>query len=821
MKSFSRLLICWLVVVSPMPTLAQTPQILAQSDPRKTQADEALKAAADLLRANMLLPAQTKLEQALGLYRSLSNPTGQRTALTNLALVYYRQGNYSRSLSTLQQTQSLPGDRAQRGRVLTIQGLVNLELGDFHQALNAFYQAEGSQIPDIESENLNRIGLGEAYRYLGWYTKAQRTLQQALKTPGDRGRTLQALGDVQFDLAQYSEAKDFYQQALQTREADGDRQGIARTLNRLGRISRQQGNSSEALDYYQRALQLMNAIADQSGKINLLNNLALLHGEMGLTDRALSHLQEALNLSRNNGTGLAQTLNSLGFYYAQLRQFDKAKEFYQQALAWAKKNGDRLGELRALNGLGKTSLQNGQSKQGIPFLQTSIEVFESLRPGLRDQDKVSVFEEQANTYRMLQVALVNQGDAAQALTIAERGRARAFVEQLANRLSDSSQPTLKPPTFADIQATAKKEKATLVTYSILQDQQASKLYIWVVTPQGTLTLRQVELKKLQKNQGVSVDSVARRSWNSVAAGDDQPQQLMTNLVVALRGKVITRAAAAPNPMILGSTRDAYELLIQPIADLLPTDPQARVIFIPQGSLFLVPFQALQDASGKYLIERHTILIAPSIQALSLLHRRAASSSGKSLVIGNPAPMPDNLAPLPGAEVEAKAVAQILKTQAIVGKQATKAIVVERLAQAQTIHLATHGLLDNYEGLQSALAFVGTNSEDGLLTAAEIFDLKLRADLAVLSACDTGRGRITEDGVIGLSRSLLSAGVSSVVVSLWAVPDLPTAQLMTEFYRNLQRSPDKAQALRQAMLTTMKQSPDPRDWAGFILIGSAE
>ncbi|MEM7716537.1 MAG: CHAT domain-containing protein, partial [Cyanobacteria bacterium P01_A01_bin.68] len=111
--------------------------------------------------------------------------------------------------------------------------------------------------------------------------------------------------------------------------------------------------------------------------------------------------------------------------------------------------------------------------------------------------------------------------------------------------------------------------------------------------------------------------------------------------------------------------------------------------------------------------------------------------------------------------------------------------------------------------------------DGFLTAGEILDLKLNAELVVLSACDTGRGRISGDGVIGLSRSLISAGVPSVLVSLWSVPDSPTASLMTEFYQNLSKNPDRATALRQAMLTTMKRHPNPRDWAAFTLIGEAE
>jgi len=164
-----------------------------------------------------------------------------------------------------------------------------------------------------------------------------------------------------------------------------------------------------------------------------------------------------------------------------------------------------------------------------------------------------------------------------------------------------------------------------------------------------------------------------------------------------------------------------------------------------------------------------------------------------------------------------------KTKAIIGDKATKSAIVQQMSNARLIHLATHGLLDDFKGLgvPGAIALAPDNQDDGLLTSSEILDLKLNSELVVLSACDTGRGRITGDGVIGLSRSLISAGVPSVIVSLWQVPDAPTASLMTEFYRNLKPNSDKAQALRQAMLTTMKQYPNPRDWAAFTLIGEAE
>lgn len=283
----------------------------------------------------------------------------------------------------------------------------------------------------------------------------------------------------------------------------------------------------------------------------------------------------------------------------------------------------------------------------------------------------------------------------------------------------------------------------------------------------------------------------------------------------------------------------YRLLIQPIADLLPTDPNAHVIFIPQESLFLVPFPALQDASGQYLIEQHTILIAPAIQVLDLTHQQhqrlgirrnqSALKGHEALVVGNPTmpsipprigEPPQQLPSLPGAEKEALAIALLLNTQALIGNQATKTAIKMLMPQARTIHLATHGLLDDVQGWGSAIALAPSGNDNGLLTAQEILDMKLNADLVVLSACDTGRGRITGDGVVGLSRSFITAGVSSVIVSLWAVPDASTTSLMTDFYQNLHPKSDKAQALRNAMLAMIKQHSQPRDWAAFILVGEA-
>jgi CHAT domain-containing protein len=183
--------------------------------------------------------------------------------------------------------------------------------------------------------------------------------------------------------------------------------------------------------------------------------------------------------------------------------------------------------------------------------------------------------------------------------------------------------------------------------------------------------------------------------------------------------------------------------------------------------------------------------------------------------------PRQLSNLPGAEAEAKKIANFLKTRPLIGAEATKQRVLSQLVDANLVHIATHGLLDNFGyDTPGAIALAPTHEDNGLLTAGEIINLELKANLVVLSACNTGQGDIRGDGVVGLSRALLTAGSTSVIVSLWAVPDEPTAALMEEFYRLLAKDVDRAQALRQAMLKTKERYPDPLNWAAFTLIGES-
>jgi CHAT domain-containing protein len=601
--------------------------------------------------------------------------------------------------------------------------------------------------------------------------------------------------------------------------------------------------------------------------------------EQGQYLQAIQSFQQARQLYKAAGhtSNVASIDLSLAKAYLLKGDYAQALPGFQQALAAARQDG--FGTERPLSLLGMTYYQMGKLPEAEQVLREAIASWEKLRsrPTNSDAEKITLADQLLYAYRLLQKVLVAQNQTDAALEIAELGRARALVELL----SDRGNSKTAAPNLGQLRQIAQTQNATLVQYSIvgremrvlnIEPRDETNLYIWVIPPRGPIAFRQVDLK---------------------AAGVGSLRELVLQTrqdALGVRGR---SSAKAPQPILRGNQPGAefsqlqqlHRLLIQPIADRLPTNPTDRVIFVPEGSLLLVPFAALQDRSRKYLIEQHTLSISPSIQVLALTHQQRRASPdllSNPLIVGNPTmpslafqpgEAPEPLPELPGAEQEAKAIATLLKSGVLIGNQASKRAVLRSMPQARLIHLATHGLLDldanlnefgqtltqpvktarssgvflgagvilgpgvtingvsstiaaaregvNLVQMPGAIALAPTQGDTGFLTAKEILNLKLTANLVVLSACDTGRGRITGDGMVGLSRAFIAAGVPSVIVSLWAVPDAPTAALMTEFYTTLRTQPNKAQALRQAMLSTLKQYPNPRDWAAFTLIGEAE
>jgi CHAT domain-containing protein len=768
----------------------------------------------------------------------------QANLLLNLGIRQHKTGQFAAALESLHKALALYqnlGDDRGIANTLGSLGDTYFSIGQYEQSVGFYHQSWivtkvlGDRIGEVEA----LVGLSNAYLYLGQEARAKKFEQQAQvirREIGNPRRQAAFLHNLALDSesqGEYQQAIAFHQQQLKIARETNNPSLEAESLQKLAQVYELSGQYQQAIELYQQQLEFAKKSNDSALTVVSLNQLANAYQSLGQYPQAVELYQQELELARKSSNSVQEAiaLNRLATAYESQGQYEKAIELYQQQLEVAKKSSNRLVEGTALNNLALAYLKANNLTEVQPKLLNALKVWDAIRTLLGSKD--NYYPEQARTYRLLQQILITQNQPEAALEMAEQGRVKAILELLNLRLSsepvgmglNAAPPQIILPTTQDIKQIAKAQNATLVEYSIISD---SELYVWVIQPTGELTFRRIDIKSQKTVYPIaSLQEVVSNSLESIG----------------VKGKTNTSATEPTDKTTQNqSLLQLHQVLIKPIEDLLPKDSKERVIFIPQAELFFVPFPALVDITGKYLIEKHTILTSPSIQVLALTKQQRKRVSGdKVIVIGNPT-MPNmsveggkssqSLPPLLRGEQEALEIAQLLKTTALISNQATKSAFLQQLPNARTIHLATYGLLDDMkrQGVPGGIALAPSGNDNGILTAAEILNLyeqtkdkksPLRAELVVLSSGNTGNGNLSSDGLMGLSLSLIAAGVPSVILSLGSASDASTTELMVEFYRQLKQTGNKAQALRQAMLIVMKQYPDSKQWAAFTLIGEAQ
>jgi len=721
-------------------------------------------------------------QQLLALMREIKDRQGERNALVNLANAYRSLGDYTKAIEYEQQLLALTREiKDRQGEQVALIHLENayLELGDHAKALQYKQQwlALSRELKDREREE-NAKDLESKQQWLA--LSRERKDRQGEKT------ALRELGFAYLRRNNYAKAIDYFQQWLAIARELKDRQGEETALINLGSACHWVGDHAKAIEYklalsdlkgrkgeggavgdlglaylfagdYAKAIeyeQQLLALARETKNRKIegaaLGNLGLAYLRLGDYTKAIEYEQQWLAISRElkDRQGEELALNILGAAYLELGDYAKSIEYEQQLLALARETKNRQFEGIALGNLGVELYRQGNFTAAEKTLLDSIQASESIQGiSLNDArdiaEAINIFDSQTKVYLDLQRVLIAQKKTNEALEIAERGRARAFAQSLATRLtlSVSAQITINPPNIQQIQQIAAEQNATLVEYSTIGNE---ALYIWVIKPTGEITFRSVELKSLNINLRQATEST--RVYAATGRGVNEQDTVFADIIRGTRDALgisennLSHQPATNRPNSTPSNsqtahpklQQLYQLLIEPIADLLPTAPNDPVIFIPHQSLFLVPFASLQNAQGQYLIEKHTIVTAPAIKILQLTRqakqKQQQISSQTILVVGNPTMPkignpPQQLPALPGSELEAKIIANLLNTQAMIGSQATKASITQQMSKARIIHLATHGLLNevNNQFMPGAIALAPSGNDDGLLTSSEILD----------------------------------------------------------------------------------------------------
>ena len=707
-------------------------------------------------------------------------------------------------------------------------------------------------VGDKAREVERKAELGRAYRSAGLYAKAlkrQRLYYDFALHRGDIAALALAcgyLGFTNYSLNQpdYDTAIVYLSSRLQLSRQLGDVQGIRWCMNNIGKAYHSLGHHDLTFPLFEKSLELAKDIGDLLGEGTSYGNMGSVCRATGRHKDAIKyHLLYADNAEKRLDTGgLAIMQNELALDCLLLGDLDMARKYAFLAL------------------------------------QTSLEIRSRLRKD--DLLKIANFEKnQSRTYSLLQFILAEQGITEAALLVSEMGRGRALADlvreksQLQDEFLGSIASIVDKQGNLDLKSLSQAMRkvgnlvarlsSQLVVYSLVDDPlsqaKGSKktwLFIWLLAPNkeaAQVQFRRVHLSEredVEKNLALSegfLDSMMREigveevKFDTPKLFPESSRLLGNEFTTPSRDIVIGKRKEKGNVNEEKLSR-LYQLLFQPIEECISSGKGElqRLIFIPQGYLFSVPYPALKGPTH-HLVEQFIISLSPSLDLLYLASQKVQDDTKcadlHALAVGNPQMPLAAIPQLPGSELEAKAVMSILGGKLLTGSKATKQAVKSQLTSFGIVHLATHAILsdslldhlsltndssprhDGDYSTKGAIILAKSDSQcSGVLTSTEIQQLALNAKLFVLSCCKTACGKITRDGVLGLSRSILSAGVPCVLVTLWSIHDKPTADLMEQFYTEYQVHQDAPYSLHKAMVALLARGSSPAEWAAFCILG---
>ena len=779
---------------------------------------------ADALR-NLGLDArlQQRYAQALDYFRAsraIGEQIGDQGLVTRaesgIGAAAAQSGDFETSLAAFNHARQIAessGDRGQLGRVLANLGTVAQLQGDLAAARNYTEQSlqieTAEKFPDSDIATLF-LNLGVIAANQGDNTRALANYRASLHLLGDSDSTQQAilLNDIAMiyrSQGQYEQTVGYAQRALALSGRIKNREEIASAYGTLASAYRDQDRLTNSLESFQQSLAIYREIGNKRDAAYTLGARGDVLARLHRYAEAQRDLEEARQLgeSLHLQSITAESLLGLARLRYRQRRYRDAISSAADAAALMDRTENRADLWLAKTVAGLSWVKLGKRARARQAFAEAIADIEALRDRVAGghESRASFFSGTLTPYHGMMELLVAENRPAEALQYAERAKGRALLDALArSHLSAAAAAALSSQEVA--QAQPDTHAATL-EYVVTED----RTYLFVVTHAEHVQVYTLELSAAGLGKSV---------------------------------RTFREQLAARNLDVRNVAAELFRQLLAPAWP--PLSGQTQLLIVPDGALWEVPFQALQDDRGRYLIEDHTIAYAPSLSVLhamkQLRNRSSEMPAGEHalLVFADPDPgnslEPANLAPLPEARREAESLQALYGTSARirVGADARESTFKSEAGQFRILHLATHGVLNDVNPMSSNLRLAPEDDgkEDGLLEAREIMEMHLHADLAVLSACETGRGDIRAgEGVMGLAWAFFVAGTPTTVVSLWNVESVNTSDLMLEFHRNLwtkvlpgRNSLQTARALRDAQLRFLHSShtAHPFYWAGFSTVG---
>jgi len=765
--------------------------------------------------------AQQYYDQALEIRRAVADRAGQATTLHNIGMNYMSLGELERALDYFDQSLSLKravGNRAEEAYTLDSIGGVFLSLGEFRKALD--YHNQSLVLRRAAGDQY-----GEAY-------------------------ALSNIGTVYDRLGELPKALEYFDQALKMRRSVGDRYGEASTLHKIGSTNSKLRKEDNALEYYTQALALSRTLRYQTLESTILLSIARHDRERGNIVEAIRKVEAALNIIESTRTKVA----SQGLRSSYLASKQAFYEFYVDLLMQMHRSQPAGGyDAAALH-----ASERARARSLLDILTESrADIREGVDPVLLERERL--LQQQLSVKSERLTRLLGRKHTEEQKTAASQELQgvltdyRDIQEQIRARnprYAALTQP--QPLSLKEIQRLL-DEDTVLLEYALGEERS----YLWAVS---TTSIRGFELPRRAEIEGA-----ARRVYELlVEQADDLYPEALTKLSQMLLNPAADQLGRKRLLIVSDGTLQYIPFGALPV-------PEGRVEISARG----VSSSPRLRATSTPLIQDHEIVSLPSASVLGVLRRE----------LGERRPAPKTLAVLadPVFEKNDQRVKATIRAQQVEEQQQIKKdndqtarpsdlqrstrelgltrfdrLVLSRreadliaalasrgqllkavdfaasratatspeLGQYRILHFATHSLLNNQQpelsGIVLSLVDEQGWPQDGFLRLYEIYNLKLEADLVVLSACQTALGKeIKGEGLVGLTRGFMYAGTPRVVASLWKVSDEATAELMKRFYQKMLREGLRpAAALRAAQVSMSKEKPwaPAYFWAGFVLQG---
>jgi CHAT domain-containing protein len=652
------------------------------------------------------------------------------------------------------------------------------------------------------------IGMGDIYRELGDLTRAARYYKSARlvkDTTSVKAKSLEASLDMR--MGEVINANEYFSSEGSVTGEGISSLRIAETL--LGREK-----YDSALIFLSQSGRLFSAAKNRQG----ISNVQLLKGKI-YVDRdnpiQARQLLDSACISTEFPETLWQSWFHLGRMYEKLNQPDKARESYMNSIAVIEKirgnltidefkstysNNkrevyDRLIKLLLKMDMSADAFRISEQARARAFydiLANKKINFNGALPGdlvLKEQEKRIEIQ---RLFKLLQ-----KGNVAE--TTAGEGSRQVNVRQIRQTLIESQSEyedilqkiKLENPAYTEMVAaepvglSALQAKLDQKTAVLAYWESDKELIYWLITP-SSISRKIVDIDK------TDLDLLIERTRKSIESNSR------------------TETTSGLSKL--------YSILIAPVEKDIAS--VSNLVIIPNGSLHFLPFQALTDAKGEYMVQKFNLVYSPSASVYILCKDKKVKAGSKFMGMALADVSVGNNIGLPGTEDELKKILPLFPENiSTFGLKSTESFAKKNAGDFNFLHFATHGSYNYRQPLYSYLLFPPAEDDDGRLNVFEVLELNINSKLVTLSACETGLGNINQgDELIGLSRAFIFAGSSSVIVSLWSVADYPTSLLMTNFYKYI-KDHSLQEALTLAQRDVIKVFPEPVYWSPFILIGN--